>query len=187
MYENVRKAKPKSNRTLWIMIGAVALVMAVVLLILLWPFEYMDRFQEFVSDLSNSTVASYGSPAGLWAQTEEGRVRIIGDNIHLVYFILANAGAGQLCSVPDTEPEAVLEYADGARMELWNVKLENPDNNRKVGLCVSYVNPEGERYTYNHDHLDLSRLPLSVRENLPPKMKDKLKEETQEETTAPVG
>ena len=189
MYENVKKPKIKSNRTLWIVLIPTVIVMLIVVLIFLWPFEYLDNFQEFVADLSGSTVASYDSPTGLWADTAEGRVRIIGSNIHLTYFILANAGVGRICEPPAEPPMAVLTYADGARMELWNVKVESIDSNRTIGLCVSYTNPEGECYTYSHDHLDMSRLPLSEYANLPQKMKDKLKEEQQEaeETeTAPV-
>lgn len=183
MYESVNKPKLKSNRILWAVVIAASLVILAAVLIILWPFEYMDNFQAFVSDLSNSTVESYNSTTGLWAETEEGRIRIIGDNIHKIYFILSNAGVGRLCDIPDEPPMAVLTYSNGGIMRLWNVEPENPTNSRTYNLCVSYTNPEGETYTYNHDHLDMSRLPLTEWENLPQKMKDKLKEEAATEPT----
>ena len=183
MYESVKKPKLKSNRVLWTAIIAASLVILAAVLIILWPFEYMDNFQAFVSDLSNSTVSSYNSPTGLWAETEAGSIRIIGDNIHKIYFVLSNAGVGRLCSVPEEAPMAVLTYADGGVMRLWDVEPINSTNSRTYNLCVSYTNPEGETYTYNHDHLDMSRLPLTERENLPQKMKDKLKEEAATEPT----
>ena len=184
MYEQVNQPKPKSNRALWIIITAVTLVFIAVILIVLWPFEYMDNFQSFVSHLSNSTVASHNSTTGLWATTQEGEVRIIGDNPHLIYFVLANAGVGKVCQVPLTPPDAVLRYADGAIMELWNLENTDSTSTRSHILCVSYQNPEGERYTYNTDHLDLSRLPLSRQANLTEKMKEFLNEQDKE--TAPV-
>ena len=182
MYENVEKPKTKQDRKLWFWILAVSIVIVAAILILLWPFGYLDDFQAFVSDLSNSTVTSYNSTTGLWAETEEGCFRVIGDNIHKIYFVLSNAGVGRLCSEPDVPPMAVLTYADGGTMRLWNVEPDNATNSRTYNLCVSYTDPEGETYTYSHDHLDMSRLPLTVKENLPQKMKDKLKEEATEPT-----
>lgn len=171
MYEKIRYTnRIKGNGPLYIWVLVCLLVFALVFGVIGWAVMNTLNFRAFVSDFSNSTTYAYRNHC-LTAVTGEGEYPVTEDNLYVIYTRITNAGAGRVSDPPSQPPEAVLHYGDGSYMELWTVELVNPSNSRKYGLFISYVNPDGERYSYDTDQLELGVLPLSEYQNRPNKLK----------------
>lgn len=174
MYEKIRlrKGERRRDRMLPIALGISIAVLAFVIASILWARTYLGDYHAFVGRLSGSTVAAYDA-CDLYADSEEGTVRIAQKNIHIIYSSVANAGIGRIVEPPARDADTVLRYGDGARLEMWRVPLARASVSGRMGLCLRFTDPEGGRYTYSTERLELEDLPLSEEANLPRRMQDR--------------
>ena len=159
MYETV-KSSPRTQPADRTLIGGIllcAVLFAVVAAMVIWSCWYQLRFQQFVSDLSDSTVYAYQN-GGLQMEAAGKQVQIEGDLVYEVYQAVAFDGAGRLAERPERAPDAVLTYGDGSLLELWDMELEGYQSDTAEGVLLRYVDQSGVSYCYDTDGLRLDVL-----------------------------
>ena len=166
MYEEVtvKQIKPKKEWKLFSVTGIAVLVMLFVLALFIGGYLYYGSFRTFVGEFSQTTSVNYRK-GGVTVTTEEETFNLSHENIYFVYNAIVNAGRGRIAEVPLRQPDAVLEYKFGGRLELWEVELDERTSNRSLGLFVHYLGSNGYEYAYDTDRMTLDRLPLTARQN----------------------
>lgn len=166
MYGSMNKKKtPGGNLPLCLWLLPVVLVTAVVVGLFVWAWKYQADYRDFVADFSNSTYHAYHQNS-LRIEKDGKTYSIRQDNVYPIYAGITARGSGRVGKPPEKTPDAVLTYGDGAVMQLWEVALEKGN----MGLFISFVDPEGERYSYDAE-MQLQVLPIEDYENTP-KVKD---------------
>jgi len=166
MYEKVRRrSRREKNGPL---VTAIAICLAVVVFCLVmaywWGFRYRAKYSSYVSDLSRSTVYAYNHDSLIITMDGES-YPAARENIHEIYSRITNVGYGRVGTPPDRAPDALLEYGNFTRLELWSIVPENTTNTRASGLLIRFTDHTGETYAYDTDRLELALLPLEQREN----------------------
>lgn len=147
-----RAGRVRGNARLWLALGAAIVMIVLVIIPIIWGGWYQRRWWRFVGDLSESTTYAYTNDC-LRANYKGQAVWVEGDSIYGPYQKLTDAGRGRLLEgPPEGEPDIGLIYGDGSCLYLWRVKLEGyQDPLSEYGVAVSYVDREGERFTYDTD------------------------------------
>ncbi len=163
MYRMNRSNKKRlSGKTLYVLLAASLVLCVVTISMVAVMLSRENRFKAYIRDFSKSTSNAYSR--GYITATVDGINRqITGDSIHSVYALIVNCRGVKLQERPQSEPQVVLDFGDGSKMEFWESKLENATNNREYGLLIYYVNQAGEPYCYDTDRLDIDRVKLLVR------------------------
>ncbi len=166
MYEEVREAKPKTknNLRLWLILSGCVLFLGLVTALIIGSYAYYASFRGFMSDFSEATNLNYRKGEVLVTTAEE-EFYLSKENTYFVYNVIVNAGRGRLGEAPTREPDAVLDYKFGGKLELWDIDLKSGEANQKRGLFIAFTNKEGEVYAYDTDRLVLERLPLKAWKN----------------------
>lgn len=166
MYESVKRRKIYgANLPLLLWLVPCVLVTAMVVGLFAWAWKYQTDYRKFLTDFSNSTYHAYTHDS-LLVQKDGESYSILTENVYPIYAGITSRGSGRVGKPPEEEPEAVLSYGDGSYMELWTVELKNSTNGLTHGLFVSYVNQEGERYSYDSDMLKIQILPIEASDNI---------------------
>lgn len=153
MYARVQtNRRSKRDIGLWVALAACVLVLLLCIAPMVWGCWYQLRFRAFVSELSDCTVYAYENDC-LSLETGGQTLLLDGEEGYNLYRRLCDAGPGRLGSVPQEAPAAVVDYGNGAAMELWSVKLVNSGTNREYGLFLCYTSPAGEQFAYDTDQL----------------------------------
>lgn len=163
MYESVNRKKPKNSilpLVLWLM--PVVLVTAIVVGLFVWAWKYQADYRDFVADFSNSTYHAYNHNS-LLIEKDGKTYSILKENIYPIYAGITARGSGRVGKPPKEAPDAILTYGDGAVLQLWAVQLKDTSGD---GLFISFVDPEGERYSYDAE-MQLQVLPIEDYENIP--------------------
>jgi len=167
MYEEItrKKQRPKGNRRLVTLTSLAVAILVFTTALLVGGYLYYGSFRAFVGDFSNTTSVTYRK-GSVQVRTAEEEFQLSRENIYYVYNCIVNAGRGRLGEAPDRQPDAVLHYEFGGRLELWEIKLEDSTSSRENGLFIRYCGINGYEYAYDTDRLSLDRLPLTARENM---------------------
>lgn len=165
MYEEitVKERQPKKEWKLFSVTGIAVVVMLFTIMLFVGGYLYYGSFRTFAGEFSQATSVNYRK-GGVTVTTEEETFKLTEDNIYFVYNCIINAGRGRIAEVPQRQPDAVLEYTFGGKLELWEMKLEN-NATQEYGLFIRYCGMNGYEYAYDTDRLTLDRLPLTAREN----------------------
>ena len=166
MYEEitVKETKLKKEWKLFSVTGIAIVVMLFVIALFVGGYLYYGSFRTYVGEFSQTTSINYRK-GGVTVTTGEENFELSQENIYFVYNAIVNAGRGRIAEVPQRQPDAVLEYQFGGKLELWEVKLEGGTSNREYGLFIHYLGSNGYEYAYDTDRMTLERLPLTEREN----------------------
>ena len=174
MYEEVveKKEKPGKEWKLFSVTTLAVLAMVFAIALFVGGYMYYSSFRTFAGDFSQTTNVNYRK-GGATVTTAEESFALSRENIYYIYNAIINAGRGRLGEAPSREPDAVLEYAFGGKLELWEIKLEDdakekhgPYNPiREYGLFIRYSGMNGYEYAYDTDRMTLDRLPLTARQN----------------------
>ncbi len=176
MYSAVRRGGKTRGRWGPLIAGILATVAVCAAVIGLFVFGgwYQVRFREFVSDLSDNTVCAYehgglradldGRALEIVGASEPLSLRVKGDELYDIYRVIVQAGAGRLLDAPERAPDIVLTYGDSARLELWEVRMEYPNQTpaREYGLLLRYCGADGRVYCYDTDQLALAFITRSL-------------------------
>lgn len=167
MYESVKRRNTNgSNLPLLLWLIPCLLVMALAMGLFVWGWKYKTDYQNFLTDFSNSTHYAYIHNS-LQVDKDGEDYDVLRENMYTIYAAITSRGSGRVRRPPKEAPEAVLTFGDGAYMELWTVEIKNATNGATHGLLISYVNPEGERYSYDSDRLKMQILPIEHSDNIP--------------------
>ena len=166
MYEeiSVKETKPKKEWKLFSVTGIAVVVMVFVLALLIGGYLYYGSFRTFVGEFSQMTSVNYRK-GSVTVTTEEETFELSQENIYFVYNAIVNAGRGRIAEVPQRQPDAVLEYKFGGKLELWEVQLDKTTSSREYGLFIHYLGSDGYEYAYDTDRMTMDRLPLTARQN----------------------
>ena len=174
MYEEitVKESKPKKEWKLFSVTGIAVVVMVFVIALFVGGYLYYSSFRTFAGEFSQTTSVNYRKGA-VTVTTAEETFQLATENIYFVYNCIINAGRGRLGEAPAREPDAVLEYDFGGKLELWEIKLDDGDGEkrgpydprREYGVYIRYIGTNGYEYAYDTDRLTMDRLPLTAREN----------------------
>ena len=165
MYEEVavKENKPKKEWKLFSVTTLAVAAMVFTIALFVGGYMYYSSFRTFAGDFSQTTNVNYRK-GGVTVTTAEESFALSRENIYFVYDAIINAGRGRLGEVPARQPDAVLEYTFGGKLELWKVNLEG-NANREYGLFIRYSGTDGYEYAYDTDRMTLERLPLTARQN----------------------
>jgi len=167
MYEKLiaKKQKIMGNRKLVIMVSISIAVLLFVTGLFLGAYLYYTSFRGFVGDLSAATSISFRKGTVQVTMGDE-EFPLSQENVYFIYNAIVNAGRGRLAEPPERQPDAVITYQFGGKLELWEVDMGNNTGGRKKGLFISFTNLEGKVYSYDTDRLGLDRLPLDPEKNV---------------------
>ena len=165
MYEEVtvKENKPKKEWKLFSLTTLVVVTMVFVISLFVGGDLYYTSFRTFAGEFSQTTSVNYRK-GSVTVTTAEESFDLSKKNIYFVYNAIVNAGRGRLGEAPSREPDAVLEYSFGGKLELWEIKLED-NAEREYGLFIRYCGTNGYDYAYDTDRLTLDRFPLTARQN----------------------
>ena len=167
MYEEVTAVKKKTVKE-WRLFSVTTLAvvtMVFVIALFIGGYLYYSSFRTYVGNFSQTTSVNYRK-GGVTVTTAEETFDLTAENIYFVYNCIVNAGRGRIGEVPERQPDVVLEYEFGGKVELWEIAVENSRNDMEYGLFIRYCGVDGYEYAYDTDRLDLERLPLTAKENL---------------------
>lgn len=167
MYESVKQKKVYGrNLPLLAWLIPCLLAMALVVGLFAWGWKYHTDYRSFLTDYSNSTRYAYLHNS-MQVEMDGESHNVLRENMYTIYAAITSRGSGRTRRPPKEPPEAVLTFGDGSYMELWMVEIKNATNGVTHGLLVSYVNTEGERYSYDSDRLKMQILPIEHEDNIP--------------------
>ncbi len=167
MYESVKRRKRNgANLPLLMWLIPCLLAIALVIGLFAWGWKYHTDYRNYLTDFSNSTHYAYIHNSLQVEQDGESHT-VLRENMYTIYAAITSRGSGRIRKPPKEPPEAVLTFGDGSYMELWTVEIKNATNGVTHGLLVSYVNTEGERYSYDSDRLKMQILPIEREDNIP--------------------
>lgn len=139
----------------------IAVVIPVVITcILVGSFGYAAsvkrRFWACVEELSASTVYAYEHD-GLKVTNNTETFFVTGDQVYRPYHVITVGGPGKpQRKVPKGKPDLEIDFGDGSKMSLWEVKVKNAKTASGLGLFVCYENPDGKIYRYDTDKIFVS-------------------------------
>ncbi len=151
--------KPRSDRGFWgILAGAVAVGILVPLCAILFSYHLKFQFEDFVSGLSSATVYAY-EHGGMEVRDGETAYTLTGEDVYVPYFALSAAGMGKPeKTLPSGEKTMCFTYGNGARMQIWEVPMEDSRRGRDKGLAVWFEDADGSSYCYSTDRAFFSSL-----------------------------
>ncbi len=160
MYARVRREGKKRDWRLWLAIGLVAVVLGGGVLGAVWSVRYQYDYKDFIDWLARDTI--YARKFGTLTLETGGETYPLELNEGYEKFRVALAvdGGGRLGSPPDRDPDAVIDYGNGSRLELWDIPLtgyQNIPDGKMNGLFIQYHGRLGEQYAYDTKGLDLAR------------------------------
>jgi hypothetical protein len=108
-----------------------------------------------VGDLSESTLYTYDN-GGLVAVIDGAERDIKYENMYNLMLYISITGEGKTKSKVPTDEPVVLQYADGATMELWDVAPADGERSHK--LFLRFTNADGKAYSYISDQMTLDTI-----------------------------
>lgn len=173
LYQQIRRndgRRKRSARGTAVLVGCVAVFLAVVVASVIWFGGARVRFYRFVGMLSNSTVYAYENDS-LRASGQGCDLRLSDENIYGLYnYITAIGQDTEKLTVPKEDPDLVLDYGNGAVMYVWEVYLGKQNGFDRYGVQLLFTDADGSRYTYRSRRLsmgDIMARYLSVEKNDP--------------------
>ena len=162
MHEQIRKTKVKERKgrdlPLWVGLAvSVALLLSVIIPVIIGA-RAQNLYHTVMREMSQSVFYSRNH-ASAWIYVGEERQFQRADVTSGLLVMIADAGAGKpQKELPDTESVRI-EFGDGASLQIWYAKVKgNYGGQPEDGLFLSYVNPEGERWSYTTHYLDAKTL-----------------------------
>ena len=172
MYERIRRSgrpRMRGNGKLILALAACVAILAVVVGMIFYLGRYTFRFRQFLTDLADSAAYTYQHGVVL-LETREGTVPV--RDTSRFTMAVQRAGMGREVPVPKEEPDAVITYADGSTLALWEAMLEGyqpswtpgkelPEAGQTEtvpGVVLCYTDPQGAVYCYDTNQIFLDTL-----------------------------
>lgn len=157
----MRPPRQRRELVLPIALAAAAALLVMLAVLVVYPVWYQFHYRDFVAAFSDSTTYAYHSDS-LHARSEGWSSRVTGENDYHVYALLTDEPGRLRRSVPEEEPGVVLDYGDGATLELWEVELTDVSARQPDGVLWRFVSAEGETWIYDSDAVRYQKLLLTV-------------------------
>ena len=157
-----RERKPthgqKMDIALWTSLAIAAALLLSVIIPVVVGARAQNLYHTVMREMSQSVFYSRNH-ASAWIYVGEERQFQRADVTSGLLAMIADAGAGKpQKELPDTESVRI-EFGDGASLQIWYAKVKgNYGGQPEDGLFLSYVNPEGERWSYTTHYLDAKTL-----------------------------
>ena len=157
-----RERKPtngqKTDIALWTSLAIAAALLLSVIIPVIVGARAQNLYHTVMREMSQSVFYSRNH-ASAWVYVGEEREFQRADVTSGLLAMIADAGAGKpQKELPDAEDVRV-EFGDGATLQIWYAKVKgNYGGQPEDGLFLSYVNPEGKRWSYTTHYLDAKTL-----------------------------
>jgi hypothetical protein len=161
MYENIKKdAANRKDVSIWVgLIFAIAVMLAVIIPVIIGA-RAQHVYHTMFREMAHSAVYSRNH-ASAWLYVGDEKYFYPAERTSELFTFLADGGSGKPQrerDLPNTE-YVLLDYGDGATLQIWYAKVKgNYGGPLQDGLLLSYVNPEGKRYSYTTNALYVSEL-----------------------------
>lgn len=152
MYEQIRKTKVKERKgrdlPLWIGLAASAAVILSVIIPVVIGAYAQHNYHMMFQEMARSSVYSRNH-ASAWLYVDGERYFYRADRTSGLFTLLAEGGSGKpQKELPDSDC-VLIDFGDGATLQIWYAKVKGDYGGPAIdGLFLSYVNPEGRRYSY---------------------------------------
>lgn len=167
MYEEVTTKDKKTGKEwrLFSVTSFAVVLMVCCIALFVGGYMYYGSYRTFAGEFSQTTSVNYRKGT-VTVTTADEKFELATENIYYVYNCIINVGRGRIGEAPAREPDAVLEYEFGGRLELWETDVKKSNSESITGLFIRYSGTNGYEYAYDTDRLTLSRLPLTAKENM---------------------
>ena len=158
LYEKVRKEPAGKRRklSLPLLITGAVLVLALMGLVIVRPIYEHRRFMGFLGALSESTVYAASHDSLRCEREGQPPLRITPENTYAVYNKILATGRGSRSRDIPQEPGILLDYGNGATLELWRRTFTG--KGRTEGVFVRYTDPSGGVYAYHTNRASFSNM-----------------------------
>ena len=148
MYENMNPPRTKKHEwgLTFIILVPVVLIILIFLPTVLFA-GHINRFHDFMQDISRSSIASREEPA---VCTVDGKSEPMTKEelSQLILHLLDGESGARRSRLPEEEPLTVA-FSDGAVLQLWGTVMEDAAGGKPTpSVFVSYVGPRGKRFSY---------------------------------------
>lgn len=161
MYEHVRKnAAQKRDVMIWVGLAAAIILFLSVIIPVIIGARAQHLYHTMFQEMAHSSVYSRNH-ASAWLYVGDEKYFYRADRTSALFTFLADGGAGKPQkeeNLPDRD-YVLVDFGDGATLQIWYAKVKgNYGGPLQDGLFLSYVNPEGKRYSYTTSALYVSEL-----------------------------
>lgn len=158
MYSYIKPKQPKKRSDFSVAVIAAVGGGLLLFFILTMVGILQDTFvrRDFTASLSESTVYAYQN-ISLYAETEDGRVRITGENAYSLYYLFSAAKGKEQSTTPNVPPFVRLDYGDGAILECWEYELKDGVK-RDTGIFWSFTDPKGNCWMFDSDTFSIANI-----------------------------
>ena len=168
LYEKIRKEPGEKGRpSLPLLIIGAVLLLSLMGLIIVRPIYEHRKFMGFLGSLSESTVSAAAEDSLRCEREGQPPLRLTLENTYAVYNKLLATGRGTRSRDIPQESGVLLDYGNGATLELWPRTFTG--KGRTEGVFVRYTDPAGGVYAYYTNRTSYSNLlsVLTARDNPP--------------------
>lgn len=146
-YKKVQKGRPHWDKTIYIW-SAVALVIFVMILVpVITMVSHQYRYHQFLQNLASSCIESRKDHAIFFVDGKKGT--ITDEQLNKLLMLLTDGGAGRSERKLPKDDSFRIEFPDGAMLELWKTGTKDSYTKETIpSLFVSYVGPNGKRFSY---------------------------------------
>lgn len=123
MYDKINRTKEQRTTGFKITVVVVLAVLILCGSLLAWGVSYRNRYWDFVSHISDSTVYAY-SHHSMHARVNGDGVWVRGENVQSLYNHITVCGMGRTGAAPKGEPEIFIEYGDGGILKVYPAERE---------------------------------------------------------------
>ncbi len=160
MYENIKKnTANRKDVSIWVgLIIAIVLLLAVIIPVIIGA-RAQHLYHTMFKEMAHSSVYSRNH-ASAWLYVDGEKYFYRADRTSGLFTFLADGGPGtpqKEKDLPDTEC-VMVDFGDGATLQIWYAKVKGNYGGIVDGLFLSYVNPEGKRFSYTTPMLYVSEL-----------------------------
>lgn len=148
MYENMNPPRTKKHEWGLTVIILVPVVLIVLIFLPTVLFAgHINRFHDFMQDISRSSIASREKPA---VCTVDGKSEPMTkeDLSRLILHLLDGESGARRSKLPEEEPLTIM-FSDGAVLRLWGAEMKDAAGGKPIpSVFVSYVGTGGKRFSY---------------------------------------
>ena len=148
MYENMNPPRMKKHEWGLTVIILVPVVLIVLIFLPTVLFAgHINRFHDFMQDISRSSIASREKPA---VCTVDGKSEPMTKEelSKLILHLLDGESGARRSKLPEEEPLTVT-FSDGAVLQLWGAEMKDSAGGKPIpSVFVSYVGTGGKRFSY---------------------------------------
>lgn len=148
VYDKVQKGRrPKWDRTIWYWSAVSAVIVIALAVPIVTMARHQYRFHVFLQDMSASSLYARVDTVSC---TVDGKTdAMTTEQLSDLLVLLTDGGCGKQERRLPAYDSVRINFPDGATLELWRGKIKDAYTKEMLpALIVSFVNKDGERYSY---------------------------------------